>query len=89
MNSLFLLTGTSVAINATYAVQHKGNAVVTVVAGGALLIALVLIAGITGRSDISKALAIVFLLSSALLHGVPVVEGVTTLATSAHKAQSK
>lgn len=77
VSQLATLTGVSVAINGVYAIQHKSNAVVTVVAGGFLFLGLVLIGGITGRYDLARALAVVFLLASALLHGVSLVDSVT------------
>lgn len=79
-----MLTGVSVVMNTLYAIQHKGNAAVTVVAGGFLFVALALIGGITGRYDVARALAVVFLLSSALTHGIPLIESATKITANAH-----
>jgi hypothetical protein len=77
------LTGVSVAINAVYAIQHGKNAVVTVVAGGFLFISLALVGGITGRYDLARALAAVFLLASALLHGMPLADTAVAISKGA------
>lgn len=84
VSELATLVGVSVAVNATYAIQNGKNAVVTIVAGGFLFVSLVLIGGLTGRQDIARALGAVFLLSSALFHGIPLVESVTQLVSNAH-----
>lgn len=84
VSGLAMLTGVSVAMNTVYAIQHKGNAAVTLVAGGFLFIALTLIAGITGRYDIARALAVVFLLSSSITHGIPLIDSATNITKNAH-----
>ncbi len=87
VSEIALLVGVSVAINAVYAIQHKGNTVKTVVAGGLLFVAMSLIGGITGRYDVAKALAVVFLLASGITHGIPLANGAVALATNAHSTK--
>jgi uncharacterized membrane protein len=82
VTSLILICGIATAVNTVYQIQNNKNGVTTGLAGGLVFVSLAVLGGLTGRYDIARAFAWLFLLSAAILHGIPLVNSVGQLAQS-------
>lgn len=75
-----ILVGATALVNTTYAVRHSYSPVGPLVSAGLTMGALSLV-GSLWRWDICVALAGLFLVSSAVFRGLPLIEDASALAT--------
>jgi hypothetical protein len=81
-SKLIVIVGISTAINTAYAINKKADAVPTLVAGMISLCCLSAFASLTGRFDVSNAIAVLFLISAVLMHGAPLGHSLGLLAST-------
>lgn len=86
VSHLALVCGITVAINAVSAMSRGKDPIVTIVGGGLGFVSLSVVGGVIGRMDIATAVAYVFLVSAAVLRGIPLIRTGTALATNAKAA---
>lgn len=80
---LGLVVGISTAVNVAYASANGKDAIVPLVAGGVTYVGLSVFGGLTKYYSVAIAVAWVFLLSSLVMRGIPLIQKTSALATGA------
>lgn len=91
--NLAMIVSVSTLVNTVHAIQtqgaknpkQRGNPVTTALAGALTFVALATFGGLTGRYDLAKAVAVLFLVGALVMHGIPLVTGTNALVSSTQK----